>query len=108
MGIKASEERHNNPRYANRPDYCGIEGIKLLVLNDTDDPKLHYKGYNYNVYDVEDYFQSDWEEDVENGDYKGSFAEYLADHADDIRHLLDNEITPIDKANRKAPTIERD
>lgn len=93
----------NDPCYAEKPDFCGIEGIKYLYTNDYSDPQLLYKGCNYNAYDVEEFFIGDWEEDVKNGDYDGDFASYLKSRADDVLEFIENECVPIDKTLWTSP-----
>lgn len=94
--------------YAGRPDYCGIEGVKFIYNGDYSDPELYYNGKIYNEYDLEDRFYDDYEEDVKEGLFKGKFGEYLHEHANDVRAVLD-ELQPSEKtASKKRANVERD
>ena len=81
--FKQMDER----RLAERPDYCGIPGIKFIFHNTWADPTLIYKGEEFNIHVVEDAL---WEMYQEDGyDNENCFGGYISDHADDVYEILD-------------------
>jgi hypothetical protein len=72
-----------------KPNYCGIEGIKFIYRGEWADPELYYKDRYFNVYEVEDVFYTEYEEDCEQGYFSGTYAEYAYSRKEEIYDLLD-------------------
>lgn len=93
-------KQQDEKKLAERPDYCGIPGIKFIFHNTWADPTLIYKGEEFNVHDVEDtlwgWFCDDGYGDADE-DY---FGDYVFEHKDEVYWLLD-EILESRKKKRK-------
>lgn len=80
--------------HADKPDYCGISGIKFIRINDWANPQLYYKGHYYNTDLIDYYLYPDYYRDIEDNCFDGSFEEYLAEHTDSVLYCLE-ESEPI-------------
>lgn len=68
-------------KYANRPDYCGIEGVKFIFIDEYADPQLYYNGKLYNAVDLEENFFEEYKAKVAIGEFTGRFGDYLNENA---------------------------
>ena len=71
--------------------WYGIEGIYFIYMGDWNDPLIGYKGYAFNVHDVEDCMWEWFLEEFPDGDME-YFPQYMLDHQDEVFCLLDEII----------------